>query len=339
MVRVRNQSALTKASLRVLCDGRESARQDVELPPTGEVRDYFLSIDPAANMIRAQIDVADDFAGDNSAFLVRRGSWPILEARTPVFAELARLIEKYSKLRPSGEESKRVAILRESGGSGPEIILAKPGSPAKGKVEVIDHPITKSLEKVDWPALAAIGIAEPVGDGWKAVLRIGGKAALAVREAPARQVWMGLNTQPIANTPEFVILWSNIFDWVGEGGEEFVAQTTGDLERGWTPAEPLPDGLKPGWWAGIYRRSDGALLAVNAPDVVPPPVAPSNWKTELAELANQYRQTSGMMHLTTPLILAAMALMLLAAITWRGGLKKMRETEQQRRDQDARVTV
>src|SRR5207249_6533909 len=93
------------------------------------------------------------------------------------------------------------------------------------------------------------------------------KAAIAVREAPARQIWMGLSTQKLATSPEFVILWTNIFDWVGGGGEEFVAQTTGQLGSEWSPIESQPPGLKPGWSPGIYRRRDGALLAVNAPDV------------------------------------------------------------------------
>jgi len=105
-VRLRNQSSQTKTSMRVSCDRRESARQEVELPAIGQTRDYFLAIDAAAKLIRAEIDVADDFAGDNAAFLVRRGSWPAIEVRTPVFAELQRLIEKYSKLRPAGDDSK-----------------------------------------------------------------------------------------------------------------------------------------------------------------------------------------------------------------------------------------
>src|SRR5438105_10901644 len=150
---------------------------------------------------------------------------------------------------------------------------------------------------------------------------------------------MGLDTRRIANMPEFVILWSNIFDWVGEGGEEFVARTTGNLESGWTPAEPLPPGLKAGWWPGIYRRADGAMLAVNAPDVVVPPPAPGDWKTKLAELARRYRQSNGARNLTTPLILVAMGLLLVAAITWRGGLKKLEESRQVQHGQDAGVTV
>jgi len=106
MVKVRNQSSAARTALRI-----ENARQEVDLPPSGEVRDYFLPIDANAKVIRVEIETGDDFAGDNVAYLVRRGSWPIIEARIAVFAELARLIEKYSRLRPGGAESKRVAIV------------------------------------------------------------------------------------------------------------------------------------------------------------------------------------------------------------------------------------
>ncbi|HEV8377619.1 MAG TPA: hypothetical protein VGP99_02125, partial [Tepidisphaeraceae bacterium] len=281
-----------------------------------------------------------DFAADNAAFLVRRGSWPIIEPRTPLFAELQRLIEKYSKLRPATDQSKPVAIVSaQDAGAGSQIILAKVESAAMGEATLVDHPITRSLEKMDWKKLAPAGIAEPAGDGWKPLVRVGGKTAIAIRETPARQVWIGLQTQPIANTPEFVILWSNIFDWVGEGGEEFVARRTGDLGNAWTSTQEQPAGLKPGWWPGVYRRSDGALLAVNAPDVIVSKSLASDWKPKLAELGRQHRQKTGVKNLTTPLILAAMGLMLLSALTWRGGLKKLREPQQSRHAQDARVTV
>jgi hypothetical protein len=243
--------------------------------------------------------------------------------RTPVFAELQRLVEKYSKLRPAGQDAKRVGIVSSDDGGGTEIILPKPGPAANGKASVVDHPVTAALEKVDWESLARDGVAEPVGDGWKAVARIGDRAAIAVRETPARQVWMGISTQKLASSPEFVILWSNIFDWLGGGGEEFVAQTTGQLEADWTPLDPLRGGLKPGWWPGIYRRTDGALLAVNAPDVVKPKSVPtSDWQSQLSRVAAEYRAATATRWLTTPLLISAMLLLILAAATWRGGLKK-----------------
>jgi hypothetical protein len=131
-IRLRNQSSGIATTLRVICDGRESAQRTVELPAMGQVRDYFLPIDPTAKVIRADVDLNDDFAADNEAFLVRRGSWPAIEVRTPVFAELRRLVEIYSKLRPAGDESKRVGIVStEEAGASPQIVLPKPG-PAAG---------------------------------------------------------------------------------------------------------------------------------------------------------------------------------------------------------------
>jgi len=323
-VRLRNQSPQNKTVVRVLCDEKQTARQEVQLPPTSQLRDYFFPIDPAAKVIRVQIDAPDDFAADNAAFLVRRGSWPMMEARTPIFPELQRLIDKYSKLRPAGLDSKRVELVTaQDVGAGPQIILANPGSPATGKPSVTDHSITTSLEKVDWESLARDGLSEPVGDGWKPLVRIGNRTAMAIRETPSRQLWLGISTQKLATSPEFVILWSNIFDWVGEGGQEFAAQSTGQLDAGWTPREAQPPGLKPGWWPGIYRRADSALLAVNAPDVqVPQNPQISDWRTQLSQIATDYRSATATLWLTVPLLIASLLLMILAAATWRGGLKK-----------------
>jgi hypothetical protein len=64
------------------------------------------------------------------------------------------------------------------------------------------------------------------------------------------------------------------------------------------------------------------MVGVNAPDVILPEVAGnSGWRTEIAELAREYRNGGGVTWLTTWLILGAMGLMLVAAMTWRGGLK------------------
>ncbi len=323
-LRLRNQSSQSKTTLRVLCDGRETARQEVELPAINQTGDHFLPIDAAAKVIRVEVDANDDFAGDNAAFLVRRGSWPAVEVRTPVYAELQRLVENYSKLRPASDQSKRVGIVStQEAGASPQIIFAKPGPAANGKASVSDHPITAALEKVDWEVLGRDGVSEPAGDGWKAVVRISDKTAIAVRETPARQVWIGLSTQKLATSPEFVILWTNIFDWVGGGEEEFVSQTTSQLGTEWNAVEPLPAGLPPGWWPGIYRRSDGALLAVNAPDVeLPKNAQTSDWRSRLAAVAGEYRAATATRWLTIPLLISALVLMVVATATWRGGLKK-----------------
>ena len=134
MVTLRNQSHAKKMELQVQSDNRPTAAQEVDLPPKGTTRDYFLPIDAAARQIRAQIEGVDDFTGDNTAYLVRRGSWPTIEPRTPLFAELQRLIEKYSRLRPPGESIKRVALVSpQDAGADPQIILANIGIPRQAK--------------------------------------------------------------------------------------------------------------------------------------------------------------------------------------------------------------
>jgi hypothetical protein len=319
MVRVRNRTSHKTAMLRVLSDERETARQEVELPQNGEMRDYFLPIAPGAKVIKAQIDAADDFAADNLAHLVRRQSWPLIEVRTPISAELQRLIDRYSRLRPAGEQSRRIGI----GEMDAEVVMGKIGAGpgASGAVSVASHPITASLERVDWAAMAGEGTAElPAGD-WQVLVRVGERAVLAVSQHPVRKVWVGLSTQKISATPEFVILWSSIFDWAGEGGEEFTARSTGQLEKGWAAVESQPANLPPGYWPGLFRRSDGAIMVVNAPDVDLPATEPSDWRARLAELAKENRQPAGVRSLATWLIIAAMGLMLIAAMTWRGGIR------------------
>jgi len=336
MVGVRNSSEKSRVAIAVMCDGKESARQQVELGKPAEVRDYFFPIEAGAKVVRVQLDGKDDFAGDDVGFLVRRGSWPRIEARIPVFAELERFIEKYSKVRVASAESKGVAI-------GDEIILGKVGAGVSGKASVADHAVMRELGKVDWGAMAADGVAElPEGGGWEVLVKVSEKAVLAVKNGPVRQVWVGVSTQKMASSPEFVILWSNIFDWVGEGGEELVSRTTGNLGTDWKPLEPLPAGLKPGWWPGIYRRADGAMLAVNAPDVVGSEVSAGDWKARLAGVAKEQRELVGMRWLTTQLLLSAMGLMVIAAMTWRGGLRHRHTSTRghgTQHGQDARVTV
>ncbi len=313
MVRVRNQSDAKRAVIRL-----GDARQEVELPASGEARDYFMPVEAGATGVRVEVEVLDDFAADNVAYLVKRGSWPKVEVRTPISAELQRLVDQYSRLRPAGDESKRIGL----GEGDSEIVLAKLGAGVSGAVTVAAHPITAALERVDWQAMTAGGAGElPAGD-WKLLVRVGERAILAAREAPNRQVWVGFDTRLMASQPEFVVMWSAIFDWVGEGGEEFAARTTGRMEKGWGLIDGSLGNREPGWWPALYRRADGVMVGVNAPDVILPEVAGnSGWRTEIAELAREYRNGGGVTWLTTWLILGAMGLMLVAAMTWRGGLK------------------
>ena len=60
-------------------------------------------------------------------------------------------------------------------------------------------------------------VAGPPADlgSWTTLIAIGGKPALLVREAPARQVYVGFHSEALGRAPEFVYLWTNILDWTG----------------------------------------------------------------------------------------------------------------------------
>ena len=40
--------------------------------------------------------------------------------------------------------------------------------------------------------------------------------AVAVRESPVRQVWIGFTLIRILRTSDFVVFWTNVFDWIGQ---------------------------------------------------------------------------------------------------------------------------
>jgi hypothetical protein len=319
MVRVRNQSALTRATLTVLVDGAEAAKRQVELPPAGEHRDYFADMPKLGKVIRAELAAPDDLPADNVAWLVREQVWPIIEARTPLRAELQRMVELYTRQRPGGAESKRVAIVgagEEVPTNEPAIVVANATTPTTGEVRVADHAVTKDVQ--DWPGAmkAATLAAEPNGAGWTSVVSVGGKTAVAVRTAGARQVWVGFENPRFSQSADFVIFWTNVLTWAGEGGDAFASGLTGQLGPGWTRVENTGEASEPGLWPGLYRRNDGALRAINSPEVRIELMDAHDWRKELTKTASSRPQVSGTRELAAGMLLATLGLMAVAAATW-----------------------
>ena len=44
---------------------------------------------------------------------------------------------------------------------------------------------------------------------------------LAVCQQPVRRVWIGFQSDVFPHYPDFVIFWSNVFDWLGDGGQDY----------------------------------------------------------------------------------------------------------------------
>ena len=153
-------------------------------------------------------------------------------------------------------------------------------------------------------------------DGWTPVVRAGGKVWVAVREKPIRAVWVGFDAGEWARTSDYVVFWANVLNWAGAGGERFAAHPVGSLEGEWTAAELAPAVAppEPKLWPGLYRRSDGMLQALRAPDMPQTAPVPTDWRERLA------RQISGSgarVQLAPWAALLSLLCLLGAAMTWK----------------------
>jgi hypothetical protein len=146
--------------------------------------------------------------------------------------------------------------------------------------------------------------------GWTTLVHRGDQVWLAVREAPARQVWMGFDAPEWTRTPDFVVFWASLFDWLGQGTPTYVSQKVGDLGPEWSPVETSFG--DPPLWPGLYRRADGAVAAMNSGLVAPGPVSETNWKDRLGQLRGD-----GGRSLSPDLLLAALGCLLWASVTWK----------------------
>jgi hypothetical protein len=318
MVTLRNDSDQRHARLRV-ASGAGTIEQMIDLPMRGSETNAFVDLhgDPG-EVISFELIFDDDIAVDNRAWLVRQ--WPKIEANSPVPEALTRMIDVYSKHRLSSGDSGRVVVTADSNHlpSAPVAIIAATGvgSRINQQPKAIDHPITRDVR--DWPQDATVASPPPTSDGWMPILSAGDRVLVAAREQPHRQVWIGFDSATFAARPEFVIFWTNVFDWLagdGSAGGEYRYEAVRTLGEGWTrddvsSGRKLTDGPAP----GIYRNSNGNVVALCAMDVRIPAEQPSpDWQLKLRSLPVAL---GGEKRLSPILLVLAMALLALSMVTW-----------------------
>ncbi len=240
MVRVRNHSSRTTAHLEVRSGDARSVRQ-IELAPSGGgLRDYFIDLPTLGDTVEASLDVSDDIPADDRAWLVRERSWPRVVAMGPINPELERMIAVYARHHPSSDASQAVGIVtdpKDLPSSGPAVLvidstLAAAATPSPVEaVTVSEHPLTRN---VNWIALASTQpvTGSTVPAGWTPVVSRGGRAFVAVRKEPARQVWVAIDSPRWSASPDFVIFWANVFGWVGQGEDRFAAYNLAEAPAG-----------------------------------------------------------------------------------------------------------
>jgi hypothetical protein len=309
MVTIRNDSARTSAELRV----QESARR-IDLPSAGQEAHYFVDVPTLGDSVEVSLAAADELEADNAAWLVRE----VLPARPEIRSSLPdavrRVIDVYQRARPAREASPTIAIVNRvsdlpSGDPGIVVESALTGPAIAGELKVTSHPVTAII---DWFAATRGAKLAPSRAGWTPLVTVGGHPLVAVREAPARQIWIGFDSPDWPRSADFVVFWTNALDWLrGRGAGDLISHAVAPLPPGWKPTTPQPPGVQVNAWPGVYSRDNGETIATNALNVPIEPVLP-----DASALPRALLTASAGRALSPWLLLAALACGALAALTW-----------------------
>jgi hypothetical protein len=265
MVTIQNASPRTTADLHVSSAGQDVARR-IELPAAGTTSKVFIDLPRLGDVIEAHLAATDDLEADHTAWLARAALPPRVELRAPVPETLRRMVEVYTQARPPREGSPVVAVVRRTAdllGGDVGVIVESPLSQNKisGGVRVTDDPLTAV---VDWSeAVKDASVSPwPAGD-WKPLVSAGDRVLVAAREGPGRQVWVGFDSPQWPRSADFVVFWTNVFDWLGGAGQGFTADPVTIQGDEWKRQDPAPPGVQANAWPGVFRGPDGRLKAMN----------------------------------------------------------------------------
>jgi hypothetical protein len=230
MITLTNQGDLSHVKLIATADGNPLPPDEITLPHRTESQDYFLDIPRAAAQIQIAVQDEDGSAIGDPARATLRGAWPILEPASPLSPALQRMIQVYTRRRPPGEGSRRIEIIASSIQPPPAqpCALVLNGQDADASLSaapvftVYQSPLTRS---VDWQrVLARAKISSPPRGDWQPLILVGNAAILAQSQQPVRRVWVGFDSDNFPRYPDFVVFWTSVFDWLGQGGPVYESQ-------------------------------------------------------------------------------------------------------------------
>ena len=295
MVRVTNDSDETQATLTVT----GASPQTINLPPRGQQANFFVDLPSAPPIVEASIIPNGGISLDDHAWSVRGSAWPAVEARAPLFPELDRMLNVYRRNRPTdGHRIVAVCKWNQLPPDAPAVATITPSDASfpltNSNLKIEPGPITNG---VDFSAIASDAILAPSPANWHPIITAGRQILLAARDNP-RQVWIGFRSPAFSATPDFVIFWTKVLDWLGAGDDRYSSARVS-----------LKNGLLP----GLYTQ-DGKTVAVNADPIRLDPATPTDWQTQLKQLAAEYPAHG--IDLARPLILAAFGFVLLAVVLW-----------------------
>ena len=292
MVELRDQNCaeVTRTPVVSVESGGHHAQQNVNIARNTS-ESVFIDLPSLGDTIAIAVDAEDDLPADNRAWLAQEARGAIIDDSPMLPKSLRRMIAVYRSNRGvGGRHIEIVTNAADAPADLPSVVVPSDLPPVlpTADLNVEAHPIAAS---VNWPAaIGNWGGALPPS-GYRPIVAQGEEAFVAVRDQPERSVWIDLESPDWPKTPDYVIFWTDVFDWLaGEG------------DYRWHPVENHAPGIEKG--------SDGAVRAYNAIDVNFPPPHPSDW----SRLKQVIGRENGSINLTPGTATAALALMAVAML-------------------------
>jgi hypothetical protein len=226
------------------------------------------------------------------------------------------MIDIYSRSRAPGEGSQIVAIVgveSDLPSDAPAVCVAvASGEAASGSVVTASDPVTANVNWQTFPSQVQTAGAAP--RGWTPLVTLGEHVIVAARSEPTRQIWVGFDSSAWSATPDFVVFWANVFNWLGQGEEHFAAYPLAAYDPAWKPVETVE--AEPGMWPGIYQTDEGTLRAYNPPATMHSPIAKTTPQLGERLIAAQGIGNGGY-DLSPVVLIAALGCLVVAAGTWK----------------------
>ena len=274
MVRVVNRSDRRTGTVRVT-SGSVDVTRPVPLPGSGAVADLFVDLPGRlADTVGVTLDATQV---DGRAWLTADRTNAAATAAVALPEPVRRVVRVINRAEGAAETGGAIVtgdpLAADQAGVCVVPGLADAGG---GETVVTAHPVTADV--VHWT-----GGGAPVPAGMTVLARVGGRPVVAVRDGPARQVWVDPDVAEWSRTADWVVFFDNALQWVGGGRAAYAASGPRTLGAGWDLVEggPAPAGVAAGWWPGVYQSADGRRTAVDAGRAAGPlppaaePVAPA----------------------------------------------------------------
>jgi hypothetical protein len=258
MYTLRNDSndALVPVQVRV---GDRSATFREDLPPRGQTRTY--TREAVGWPVRLSLVIRDDFSDDDVTWVFP----PNPVARIAVQATGQGAIEKVASAYMASRGTVELAPMA-SITAAPTASRAAILAPTAGHVHLKlppalpDHPILRNLKLPQEVAITDRPL--PPGD-WQTLLQQDAQPLLAV-DGQHKRVWIGFASSEWEQTPDFVVFWTNVIDYLADGAIKVSGpeKLDGSWRRIGGGEEPPPalNGLR----GGLYARGD-ELRVINVP--------------------------------------------------------------------------